>query len=193
MDPLLQIAAFLKEKSAVLNKIKPTTKEDVAKKTPQPVIPKNLVDAVRYDDLPAAKKFIAEGADVNQTVYPKTSALHLAATRDVAFIKLLIEHQANINVEDGNGRIPLDAAAFSGKDEAIKLLIAHGANVNHRNKINGSTILHVAVAGGHAETVRILVAAGAKVDARDSVGQTPLDAARQGGKTEIVAILTGQK
>jgi ankyrin repeat protein len=78
-----------------------------------------------------------------------------------------------------NAKYPLTEAAERGNVEAVKLLIAAGANVNAANQ-KGRTALHTVAAfafmqnGKPAKVVTTLIAAGADVNARDGNGHTPL-------------------
>jgi len=53
------------------------------------------------------------------------------------------------------GDSPLMVAAYEGKAEKVRELIAHGADVNAKGK-NGETALMIATRKGHAEVVREL-------------------------------------
>eukprot|EP00931_Biecheleriopsis_adriatica_P023768 TRINITY_DN14940_c0_g1_i6.p1 TRINITY_DN14940_c0_g1~~TRINITY_DN14940_c0_g1_i6.p1 ORF type:complete len:909 (+),score=105.95 TRINITY_DN14940_c0_g1_i6:254-2728(+) len=57
------------------------------------------------------------------------SPVHTAAiTGRVDIIKLLVEHKARLDVNDGKGHHPLDDAVLEGHGQALKLLISSGAN-----------------------------------------------------------------
>ena len=56
---------------------------------------------------------------------------------------------------------PLDAAAWSGNAEAVRLLLAAGADVNAKNGL-GWTALHEAVRLGHPDVAELLRAHGAE-------------------------------
>ena len=155
----------------------------------EPSPPKNLIDAVRYNNYEAAVQFLNDGADVNATVYPKDTALHLAVHRDIKFVQLLIDHDADVNVQNHRGRTPLASAASSGKAEIIRLLIKHGAKVDTKGIGDHTTPLYMAVLMGHLEVVKILVAAGADVNAMSMALSTPLDTARSKGFKEIEEFL----
>ncbi|HLZ16088.1 MAG TPA: ankyrin repeat domain-containing protein, partial [Cyclobacteriaceae bacterium] len=79
---------------------------------------------------------------------------------------------------DHDKQVALIAAAFYGKPEMVKALIAAGADVNAF--IDGgfhahATALHQAVCSGSLETVKLLREAGANPDATDKVYHgTPL-------------------
>ena len=63
--------------------------------------------------------------------------------------------------------ISIHKAARSGNIEAVKLLIANGADVNARDK-DGETPLHKASSRGEKEIIELLIAKGADVNAKDN-------------------------
>ena len=58
---------------------------------------------------------------------------------------------------------PLMEAASAGHTDIVRLLIAHGADVNAQSS-SGNTPLMYACAGGHEDVVRVLLEAGAHVE-----------------------------
>lgn len=82
----------------------------------------------------------------------------------------------------------LARACESGNIEAIRLLLAAGADVNARRK-NGSTPLHCACAEGHTAIVRLLLEHGADIGARNDDGHSPLHIACFHGRTDIIRLL----
>ncbi len=91
------------------------------------------------------------------------------------------------NVKDSLGQTPLMMAAAFGSIEAVRVLIASGADVNAASG-SGVTALHWSVRD--VETARLLLAAGADVNARSSIGRTPLVvAASTSGTAEMVGLL----
>ncbi|CAM9633300.1 unnamed protein product [Phaeothamnion confervicola] len=78
----------------------------------------------------------------------------------------------------GCGATPLHRACYSGATEAVRLLLAAGANVQAVDTSfhDGRMPLHKACAGGpHVAIIDALLAAGADPAARDAAGRTPLD------------------
>lgn len=48
-------------------------------------------------------------------------------------VKLLLTHEANINVVDSKGLSSLHLAAWSGDEEIVRLLLTHGPSVPNVN------------------------------------------------------------
>jgi uncharacterized protein len=120
-----------------------------------------------------------------------TPLLRAAKAGDAPAIKLLLAHHALPDLSNNADVTPLMAAAgvgTSGVDtrgkyktqaeasEAIKLLVAGGANVNATD-VRGLTALHGAALLGSDDVVRTLAAENAHLDAKDKRGVTPLDMA----------------
>jgi ankyrin repeat protein len=114
-----------------------------------------LVYAVRADSLDSVKALLAAGADINQTTGYGWSPL-LVATQN-RYYKLgayLLDHGADVNLANKGGWTPLYLATDNRNIENgdypvrqpdmdhldyIKLLLAHGANVNARIKDSTET------------------------------------------------------
>lgn len=105
------------------------------------------------------------------------------------------------------GTTPLIRAAKAGDIPAMKLLIAHGANVNLPTE-RGITPLMAAAGNGSAgldtrgrykteelavEAVELLVKSGAEINARDRGGQTALHGAASWGWNNLVKTLVANK
>ncbi len=83
-------------------------------------------------------------------------------------------------------------AVEAGNIEAVKQHLAAGTDVNAKDK-DGWTPLHPASYEGHVEIVELLIGKGADVNAKVEFGsfqgKTPLDAANNRSRTEIVNLL----
>ncbi len=103
---------------------------------------------------------------------------------DAKFVKVLLEGKANPNITDKYGCTPLHAAARTGSNQCVTLLLSYGANVNKTEITNKQTPLHYAVM--HAQdyysnevhdyesSICTLLKNKANIDAQDSKGQTCL-------------------
>ena len=87
--------------------------------------------------------------------------LHAAAHRgDVSGLRKLIAANADLNARDSYGRTPLHVATFSRQREAIRLLMAGGANPDllEHDRYDAVTIASVA---DDEDTLRLLLLLGA--------------------------------
>ena len=127
-----------------------------------------------------------------------TPLLRAAKALDIPMMRLLLERGALADLPTLRGITPLMAAAGLGSTsidtrgdydtddvqqrsiEAIRLLLAAGADLNH-SAVDGQSALHGAARWGWTEVVSFLAASGANVSARDVRGLTPLDMARGKG------------
>ena len=87
----------------------------------------------------------------------------------------------------------LITAARKSNVEAVKTLLAKGADVNAKTEY-GATPLFFACDRGNVEIVKLLLAAGADVDARDTFYKsTPISWAVQRDQAEVVKLLVEKK
>ena len=99
------------------------------------------------------------------------------------------------------GETALHHAADNGQTDAVRLLIQHGADVNHRTKHDGpselnfgtfwgETPLHVAAVRGDKEMVETLLAGGGDKTIKTAKGETPFNQAeRHQRQEEILQLL----
>lgn len=87
----------------------------------------------------------------------------------------------------------LITAARKSNVEAVKTLLAKGADVNAKTEY-GATPLFFACDRGNVEIVKLLLAAGADIDTRDSFYKsTPINWAVQRDQAEVVKLLVEKK
>ena len=118
-----------------------------------------------------------------------TTLLHAAKTGDVAAIALLLKYKALVDLPTATGVTPLMAAAFMGQGanpsrgrykteaqgiEAIKLLVAAGADINAKTP-QGQTAIHVAAQWGYNAMVKALAERGADLTVKDADGHSAVD------------------
>jgi ankyrin repeat protein len=130
------------------------------------------------------------GADGLLTV-GTTPLVRAAKAGDVPAMRLLLAHGANASLPTVAGITPLMAAAGNGSVgldtrgrykteaqaiEAVKLLLAAGADINARDNL-GQTALYGAATWGWNDLVKTLVAQNADLRGKDSRGRTAADVA----------------
>ena len=90
-----------------------------------------------------------------------------------------------------DGFTPLHLAAYYGHADAVRLLLAHQADVNAlSNNALAVRPLHSALAGNSAPCVRLLVEAGADVTAVQAGGVSAVHQAAAQGNLEALQVLT---
>jgi len=106
--------------------------------------------------------------------------------------QLIQTEPQNINKLNSSGNIPLHCAADSGKEDAIRILLDHGALavINQTNNW-GSTPLHRAADSGNEDAIRILLERGALavINQTNNFTSTPLDFAARSGNEDAIKLL----
>jgi ankyrin repeat protein len=105
---------------------------------------------------------VAKGADVlARSKVGETALMDAAARGDLAAAKILLERGADVNAVDHRGYTALVLAAHFDGDavELVRLLLAHGANIDA--KADGETALSLAARRGETEVTKVLRAAAA--------------------------------
>ena len=82
----------------------------------------------------------------------------------------LLKAGANPNTLVATGESPIMTCAATGNADAVRTLLAHGANVNAAEPQNNQTALMWAAAERHPAVVRVLTEAGAELRARSRHG-----------------------
>jgi len=136
---------------------------------------RELIEAVRVDDLDRVERLITSGVDVSGARGDGTTALHWAVHREnVKTSDLLIEAGADINAADDHGVTPLALACLNGSSVMVERLLRAGADAASARS-TGETVLMTAARVGNIDVVRQLLTAGADPDASESFrGQTAL-------------------
>ena len=120
-----------------------------------------LMMAAIKGNVEAVKALIARDADVNKTGW---TPLHYAASagspQHAVIISLLLENHAYIDAASPNGTTPLMMAAMYGSTDAVKLLLAEGADVTMKNQL-GMTAVDFANRANRSEAASLITATSA--------------------------------
>jgi quinoprotein dehydrogenase-associated probable ABC transporter substrate-binding protein len=149
---------------------KPPAHEAPGKQTPQ-------VSMAQLDD------WLAHGADVNVEL---NNAVLADDQKRVAY--LLEKKHAAIGAPDLQGELPLHHAIIQGSPSMVAFLIAHGADVNQRDR-DGWTPLMTAAYCDDGVDVKVLAAHGGDPNALSVQNLTPLGIATQYGKNQAALAL----
>jgi ankyrin repeat protein/thiol-disulfide isomerase/thioredoxin len=151
-----------------------------------------LTDACR-GDVEIARQLLAAGADVNQSrKFGITPLMHAAGYMPAEFVGELIAKGARVNATSERYVSAAAWAAFGGKLENMKVLVAHGADINiHVGNPDGyiGWPLITAIRQGKVALADFLLAHGADIDTRDSHGKTALMYAVQRNQVDVAKLL----
>lgn len=101
-------------------------------------------------------QLLKRDAAVNKTGW---TPLHYAATSgQLTIMKVLLDNYAFIDAQSPNGTTPLMMAAMYGSGEAVKLLLAEGADTAMKNQL-GMTAVDFANKANRAEAAELIKAA----------------------------------
>src|SRR2546422_7678687 len=131
---------------------------------------------------------------LTETVKARVAALDVfeAATfGDLDRLAVLLAADPSLaDRRSGDGFTALHLAAFFGQDDAVRLLLARGADPDARGTgwMTG-TPLNSAASARHAVAVELLLEAGADPDAVQRGGRTPLHSSAHNGDARTVELL----
>ena len=127
--------------------------------------------------------FIKAGMDVRVATPSGLTALHCAATNgNVEMISLLLKRESVVDAQTTDFQTPLHKAVGNSREQAVRLLIDSGADVNLQSNF-GPPIFYAARVGNNS-LIQILIDKGANVLATDKWGGTALNAAVDGVRFE---------
>ena len=115
--------------------------------------------------------------------------LHIAAYHgQVEISRILLQHKADQNALDQDGRTPLHSASEQGDINLARLLLEYDVDVNVQDN-KRSTALHLASEKSELEVTRLLLEHGADVEAEDNRGRTPFQVASGQQRDGITKLL----
>jgi ankyrin repeat protein len=124
-----------------------------------------LIEAITFDHFDIAKLLIVNGADVNIKAIDKEggyNALCISSAKGrTDIVSILLNHNANVNIENYYGETPLTLAAEFNHINIVKLLVEKGADLNKKNQNNITPLLRATIEG-NKNIMGYLLKAGAK-------------------------------
>ena len=128
----------------------------------------------------------------------KISPLHVLSYygyRDA--LEILASNLTNLDVQDKNGRTPLDLACFKGSIGCVECLLLNGANCDLVDNITQRTALHAAAYNNFEDCIKIIfMLINDKKDllnAKDKYQRTPLMIAVEQGHLNTISYLVTQQ
>lgn len=149
------------------------------------------IELLKNNDILGVKKYIRDGADVNDANESGESVLasSLRHRCDFDLIMLLINSGADIYDFDEEGVTIFDMAVTYDNIEIVKYMISKGMDVNSTKRRSRFTPLMAAVCYGRLDMAKLLIENGADKNAVDTKGISVVDFARKTNKKSILQLL----
>jgi len=146
-----------------------------------------LLEAAAGGDAKDILEAIASGADPNaRDEGGNTPLIHASqqslSGKDRQIVEALVKAKAQVNAPNKNGATALMAAAATGRDGMLRLLIQNEATVDARDNDKWTALMY-ASDNGHWKAVKELIDAKADVNATDKDGWSPLMMALFSGRS----------
>ncbi len=148
-----------------------------------------LLYATAYEQIGIVKELLALNANIHarDTYFANTPLMLACLTGNIEIVTLLLEHGAEINIENNFGLTPFFIAIEQNNEELISLLLAHNVDI-HQENYHNTTSLMVASFFGNLNLVKYLIASGADIYHSNHAGDA-LCQASVTGKIDIIKYL----
>jgi len=153
------------------------------------------IEILKHNDYLGAKKFIKDGADLNDETESGESVLAFAIRSrcDMDLLMMLIDLGADAFDFDDEGVSIFDMAITYDNLEMVEYLLAQGVDVTKTNRRSGFTALMAAACYGRVEIAKVLLKNGADQNRVDSKGFSAIDFARKMNKKSVLEIFEYDK
>ncbi|HMC23104.1 MAG TPA: ankyrin repeat domain-containing protein [Thermoanaerobaculia bacterium] len=151
-----------------------------------------LHEAAFESDAASVDQLLAAHANVDARDSHNETALIIASHRgSLPIVTALLKAGADVHAKGNSGDTPLHEAVGSDNAAITKVLLDAGADPNAKNR-GGRAPLYEAARFGRPSVIPLLLAAGADPNMK-SDGTTPIAAAREEGKKDIITMLENAK
>ena len=149
------------------------------------------LEVLKDNDYLNVKKYIKEGADINDSNEGGESVLACGIRNycDTELLMLLIDSGADIFGFDDEGVSIFDMAITHNNIEIVNYILEQGIDINKTNRKSGFTALMSAACYGRVNIVKILLAHGADQNSTDIKGFKAVDFARKMNKKSVLELL----
>lgn len=137
----------------------------------------SLLEAVSQNNLEKTKEILADSAyAIDETTIEGNSPLNIAVHSNfVPIAKVLIDHGADINLQNNISDSPYLYAGAEGRTEILAYMLEHGEPDQEKVNRFGGNALIPAAEKGHIENVRLLLDDGrANINFQNNYGYTAL-------------------
>ena len=118
-----------------------------------------LYSAVDGKDTLAVEKLLNSGADANYKrktgAFEASLLISAVMNNDFRTVKLLVDHNAQVNWKDWFHTSALMYAAYKGNFNIVKYLLDKGADIHAKDE-QGNTVLSSAKEGNHPEVIKLV-------------------------------------
>ncbi|KAL2825348.1 ankyrin repeat-containing domain protein [Aspergillus cavernicola] len=148
-----------------------------------------LYYAVANGHRPVVQRLLERKPPTNNLNRAGETLLQLAVEIGVDLVGMLLDADANPELENGKGQTVLNSAVVQENPEAVKLLIKRGLDIHHRDSAGWCPIHDACGHSPNADIARILAEAGARLTDTTTGGWSPLQLAAADARPDIVAVL----
>ncbi|KAG8466681.1 hypothetical protein KFE25_008060 [Diacronema lutheri] len=143
--------------------------------------------AASTGDVDTVRVLAARGLDINKGDYDARTTMHLAASEGNAKVAaLLVELEADPNVKDRWGGLPLKDAVVQGHDNVAAILRDAGGTLVLQD---AAAVMCGAASNGHFALIQMLLANGVNINESDYDRRSALHLAAAEGKVRVVEFL----
>ena len=148
--------------------------------------------AAKCNNVTAAKRLIVT-SNINEANAAGSTALHFAAFYGSAAVaEILLDKEADVNLQTKTGMSALIYAAMKGHTDMVKVLVENKADLNLQTNIGWSALMEAA-RYGHTDMVKVLVENKADLNLQTNIGWSALMEAARYGHTDMVKVLVENK